>query len=363
MTDRAVLVTGAFGQVGRQCVRVLLARGTTVVGLGTRSAATADVAEALAAQGFPGQLIPAWADLRDAAAVAAIVAEHRPATIVHLAAVVAPAAYRDPAHAGQVNVTGTAHLLAAAGALPEPPLVLFASSAAVYGSRNPRRHPERITAATPVTPIDRYGADKVRAEALVTGSGLPHAVLRLAGVVSPDSAATFGRDHLVLVRAMPRDNRIHAVDARDVGLAFANAVDRRDRIEGRVLLIAGDDGYRHEQRALEDDLMAAIGIGRLGPGTGLPGDPADERGWSFTGWFDTTESQALLGYQAHRWPETVAWVAEGHARWRPVLRAVAPLVRAVLRGYFAVQRRRERRGRYADPWTLLARVYGPDILA
>jgi hypothetical protein len=29
----------------------------------------------------------------------------------------------------------------------------------------------------------------------------------------------------------------------------------------------------------------------------------------------------------------------------------------------ALQRRRERRGPYADPWTLIEKKYGPDVLA
>jgi hypothetical protein len=43
------------------------------------------------------------------------------------------------------------------------------------------------------------------------------------------------------MRAMPGDNRMHTVDARDVGLAFPNAVHRRDSINGKVPLIAGEE--------------------------------------------------------------------------------------------------------------------------
>ncbi len=32
------------------------------------------------------------------------------------------------------------------------------------------------------------------------------------------------------MRATPGDNRLHCVDARDAGTAFANAVDRREQI-------------------------------------------------------------------------------------------------------------------------------------
>jgi hypothetical protein len=156
---------------------------------------------------------------------------------------------------------------------------------------------------------------------------------------------------------------MHTVDARDVALAFANAVDRREAIDGKILLIGGDDTHLHTQRELEDDMMAAIGLGRLGPSASLPGDPDDDRGWAFTGFFDTTESQALLDFQRHDWSQTTAWMAESQGGRVAVLRVLGPLLRPVLRTVLAVQRRVEKRGRYADPWTLITQKYGTEVLA
>ena len=94
----------------------------------------------------------------------------------------------------------------------------------------------------------------------------------------------------------------------------------------------------------------------------MPGDPDDERGWSFTGFFDTTESQALLDFQQHAWADTVGWVAESMGRRRMIFRALGPVIRPVMRLFLAVLRRVERRGRYADPWRLIGTKY-PDVLA
>ena len=361
MTAGTILVTGAFGQVGGRCAQILLDRGRTVVATDLRTDKTAAVAAALSAgQGKP---IPAYIDLLDAEAVGDLVARHRPEAIIHLAAIVSPPSYRNPQLARRVNVGGTENLLSAATALSRPPLFLMASSAAVYGSRNPYRHPERITPDTPVRPIDQYGEDKVLAEAAIRASGLPYALFRLGGVISPDTQASINGDYLLLMRSMPGDNRIHAVDARDVALAFANAVDREAAIAGKVLLIGGNESYVKLQRDLEDDMMAGLGLGRLGPSASLPGDPSDDRGWSFTGWFDTTESQALLDFQQHDWDETVAWIAEPQAYLRPVLRALGPLLRPIIRTALGLQRRAEGRGRYADPWGLIEKKYGPSALA
>jgi len=361
MTVGTILVTGAFGQVGKRCAQILLDRGRTVIATDLSTDKTVAAAAELSVGA--GRLVPAYVDLLDPAAVRELVAAHRPEAIIHLAAIVSPPSYRNPGLARRVNVGGTENLLGAAAALPHPPLFLMASSAAVYGSRNPYRHPERITPDTPVDPIDQYGQDKVLAEAAIRASGLPYAMFRLGGVISPDTQSTFSGDHLLLVRSIPGDNRMHAVDARDVALAFANGVDREATIAGKVLLIGGNESYVMLQRDLEDDLMAGVGLGRLGPSASLPGDPSDDRGWSFTGWFDTTESQALLDFQEHDWHQTLAWLGESQGQLRPVLRALGPILRPVLRTALKLQRRAEGRGPYADPWTLIAKKYGPGALA
>ncbi len=324
---------------------------------------TTVVADELATQSHGGTLVVAYANLLDADTIAECVGRHQPAAIVHLAAMLAPASYRNPLLARKINVDGTHNLVAAARALPEQPLFVDASSASVYGSRNRHTHPQRITADTPVNPIDQYGEDKVLAEDVVRASGLPYTVLRLGGVISTDVKANFSSDYLVLMRATPRDNQLHTVDARDVALAFANAVDRRDAVNGKTLLIGGDDTHLHAFRDVEDGMMEAVGVGRLGPSASLPGDPDDERGWGFTGFFDTNEAQELLDFQEHSWEETLSWVAESLGRLRLVLRLLGPVIRPAMRTALALQRKVERRGRYANPWALIEKTYGPGALA
>jgi len=344
MSVTTVLITGAFGQVGKRCTEILLDRGRIVVAMDLRSDANVAAEQELRAGKRPGALIPAHVDLLDAERVRDLVATHRPEAIIHFAAILSPLSYRNPALARRVNVGGTENLMA--------------SSAAVYGSRNRYRYPERITADTPVNPIDQYGQDKVLAEEVVRASGLPYALLRLGGVISPDTQSGFNGDYLVLLRSMPGDNRIHMVDVRDVALAFANAVDRQATIAGKTLNMAGDDSYALLQRDFEDQLMTAVGLGALGPSASLPGNPDDDRGASFTGWFDTTEAQQLLDFQEHNWPQTRAWIAESSGRRRIALRALGPPRPSMRRRSSSAQR-----GPYADPWTLIEKKYGPGALA
>jgi nucleoside-diphosphate-sugar epimerase len=350
-----------MGQVGQHVVARLAERGDVVIALDLRTPATETAAARMSTVARPGSVVPAYADLTDGEAVHASVHAHEPDAIVHLAAIVSPPCYRNPQLARRVNVDGTRHLVEAATALPVPPAFVEASSAGVYGARNPYRNAGRITPETPPNPVDCYGEDKIEAEQIVAASGLRYAVLRLGGVVSPD--APTGPDYLVLMRSIPRDNRVHMVDVRDVALAFANAIDRIDVVDGKTLIVAGNESYVHTHCSVQDDMFDAIGLGRVGPAVNLPGNPDDDAGWSFTDWFDTTESQRLLDYQQHNWADTLAWVREAHRRRRMAIRAAAPLLRPLLRAGLAVQRRRDHRGDFADPWTLIARVYGEHVLA
>jgi nucleoside-diphosphate-sugar epimerase len=359
-----ILVTGAMGQLGRHVARILLQRGRTVLALDLDSPATRATAASLRpAPGAPGTLLPAWVNLLDAAGLRELLAEHRPAAILHLAAVIAPSCYKNPRFARKVNVEGTRNLVEAASALAQPPLFVEASSCSVYGSRNPHRHAARLGAATPVNPVDCYGEDKVAAEKIVAASGLPYAILRLGGIISPEAVGNTGPEFMLLMRATPRDNRIHAVDARDCALAFANAAERKDRIAGKVLLIGGNESCVLLEHQLEDGVTQALGLGRLGASAGLPGDPRDDHGWGLTDWLDTAEAQALLDFQQHDFADTMAWVAAAQGPRRLLLRALSPALLPLTRAFLAAQRRRERRGPYADPWALVGSKYGREVLA
>ncbi len=258
---------------------------------------------------------------------------------------------------------GTRHLVEAACALDEPPMFIECSSSAVYGSRNPHRHADRLNAQTPINPVDCYGEHKVASEHIVASSGLPHATLRLGGVLSSSVLKATGNEGAVLARAVPYDNRIHMVDARDVALAFANAVDRAEQINGKILMIAGDETNVLRQGQMMDAVMEAMGIGRLGTATSLPGDPDDDHGWFLTDWFDTTESQSLLQFQQHTWQETIDDIAAALGRRRMINTVLGPVIRFAMRRSAAKQLISDGRGQYADPWKLIEAHYGSAALA
>jgi nucleoside-diphosphate-sugar epimerase len=307
--------------------------------------------------------VPAWVNLLDREAVGQLVEQCMPAGIIHLAAAVSPACYRNPVAARQVNVEGTQHLLdAAVKHVPESAFVLT-SSAAVNGSRNPYRNLGRVTAATPINPIDCYGEQKAAAEELVTTSGLKHVILRLGGIMSADQMTAIRSDLMMMARITPRDNRVHMVDARDAANACINASDRIDTVSNHTFVIGGDESHVLTHTAVQDDCYAAIGLGRIGPSINCPGNPDDDTAWGLTDWFDTTESQNALAYQDHRWDQTMEWIAESLGAKRQAARLIGPIARPALRAHAARENRRDGVKRFADPWRVIRRRYGPEALA
>jgi GDP-4-dehydro-6-deoxy-D-mannose reductase len=164
------LITGGGGFVGHHLGELLRAAGDQVVSVDLE------------------------VDVADPAAIRAAVAAARPDAIYHLAAMTHVGESWDfPAEVLRVNVLGTASVLAAARAEPEPPVVLVVSSAEVYGSVSPDELP--IDETVPLRPLSPYAASKAAAEQLALqawrGYGQPVIVVRPFNHVGPGQAPTF----------------------------------------------------------------------------------------------------------------------------------------------------------------------------
>lgn len=351
MTD-AVLVTGGFGLVGSETVKQLAAAGRSVVVADLDTAANRKKTSSL-----PAGVTARWADLTDAAEVDRLVSAVSPSVIVHLAAVIPPPLYRNPALARKVNVDATKALVRAAEAQENPPRFVQASSNAVYGSRNPHRVTDVVRADTPPRPFELYSNTKFEAEHFVRASSLEWVVLRLGGVLSPNfSALPLSGDGIFIESALPTDGRIHTVDVRDVGAAFAAATTAD--VAGEILLIAGDDSHKLLQKDVGAALAAALGLPGVLP-EGRPGDPDDDDGWFLTDWMDTARAQEALAFQHHSWPDMLAEMRARMGWKRYLLRLVAPAARVFLARRAAY---RGAPGIHADLWGAIAERLGDPCL-
>ena len=157
---QTILITGAGGFIGSHTADTLLGAGKQVIGIDDFSTGRSEnLEQARSSDAF--NLIEA--DITEPGAVEAVVAEHRPDSIVHLAALVSvPAGEEDPAKNFRLNVTGT-QLVAEAARQHKVQRTVFASSAAVYG--NSTALPLEEIGQT--VPISQYGAAKLMSEQLL----------------------------------------------------------------------------------------------------------------------------------------------------------------------------------------------------
>lgn len=172
--SEAVLITGSSGFTGLRLAAKLREQGRRVVGL-TRSGATDWEIEG---------------DLTDPEAVTAVIAEARPAVVVHLAGITFPA-HPSPAEIYQANVVGTSILLDALARAEAPPeLVIVSSSATVYDQSDVG---DLITEEHPCRPLNHYGISKLAVEhiARLASKTLPIQVARPFNYTGPGQSTDF----------------------------------------------------------------------------------------------------------------------------------------------------------------------------
>ncbi|WP_228001492.1 NAD-dependent epimerase/dehydratase family protein [Nocardia australiensis] len=305
-----LLLTGAFGNIGSHVLAELLRRKHEVRCLAARTPAD----ERRAAR-FTSVTDVRWADIRDADAVADAVSGVE--TVLHFAAVIPPASDDDPDYARQVNVDGTANVIAACRAQPQPPRLIFASTFDVHGRTLDKPPPRRI--GDPLEAIDAYSRHKIEGEALVRRSELSWFIPRFADVPI-----------IGLRRAEPimfeigLDNRIEVLHPADAALAMANALET-ELVWGTTMFIGGGSSCQVTYREFVAGLLGAMGL-RM-----LPDNAFSDKVYA-TDWLDTEESQRLLWYQRCEFDTITADIAATLGWRRHLLPLTRPFVeRAMLR--------------------------------
>lgn len=324
-----ILVTGAFGNVGRSTLKALKAKGDQITVLEADTLANRRLVPSLAA----GCRV-IFGDVRDAA-VAREAVEGQDA-ICHLAALIPPAADRAPELARSINVGGTRNLLdvalacgAGGGAVPR---FVLASSIAAYGDR--LKTPWISTRDRLISsPGDVYAETKIECERLVRESGVPFTILRLTYIVW---AQKIHFDPLFF--HMPPATFIEICHTEDTGRAFAAAA-RVPEAEGATFNIGGGETCRTTFRDYLDRMLKLFG---LRSSSFLP-DKAFAPDGFHCGWLtDSDEAERVLHFRGKTIEDYYKEVGWETRLLRPWAAMVAPIVRQVLlkKSPFLPRRRR-----------------------
>jgi len=224
-----VLLTGITGFIGSHLAERLVADGVEVHGVAFEPPPHPHLAA------IADNVTIHRADLADVEGLRGAFAAARPDAVVHLAGQAIPSlAQRDASGTVQVNVVGTANVLAA---LEPGVLLVYASSADVYGV--PERVP--VNGAAPLRPTNVYAASKAAAEAIVREfgdrDGHPTVILRPANTNGPRQHPGLGASGFAkqiaeaeagLAEPVIRHGRLDAqrdfLDVRDIAAAYVAAI-------------------------------------------------------------------------------------------------------------------------------------------
>lgn len=314
-----ILVTGASGFVGPWLLAALAERGWgPITALGEPPV---DPVPALPAVTWRS------GDVRDPAALDALVAEVRPAVVFHLAAQASVAAsLEDPGATFEVNALGTLRLLDALRRHAPLARTLLVSSAEVYGQRSGRLGEELAPA-----PANPYAASKAAAEqvacAFARAYGLAVVMARPFNHTGPGQSARFapgafarqialieaGRQAPV-IRVGNLEARRDFLDVRDVVRAYLALAERGE--PGRAYNVCRGEAVALQ--AILDGLLAHAKVGidvepdpalmRPSDVPELVGEPAALR--AATGWTPTIPLEVTLADLLADWRRRIPFLGD-----------------------------------------------------
>lgn len=312
-----VLVTGAFGRLGQEGVERLLREGHSVIAFDLPNRRNRKEARR-----FGGRVNTVWGDIRKAEDIGPCVANCD--AIIHNAGILAPLSEKRPDLAYAVNVGGTKNILEAMKLREDPRVIVFASSLAVCGPREPGGPP--VTADDPAIGTDNYTSNKAECERLLQESGLPYVIFRIGVSVGVKAASgDLSPDVFRILFGINPDARLEWVHPEDVALAQARAI-QTPAAFGKILMIGGGEGCRLTFREFYDAMFEAAGVGQFPP-------EAYGKGAYYCDWLDTTESQALLHYQRIRFDDFIVALRHASRFTRGPTRLLSPLVRRFMLRY------------------------------
>jgi UDP-glucose 4-epimerase len=272
-----ILITGALGVNGAAVLRFLSARGIRPVVFENR-------VDLSLVRDLEGQFEVVQGDISDIAGLTRTFQAHKIQRVVHMAALMPPAAEANPYNGFIVNGLGTVNVLEAA-TLTGVERVIFTSSVSYYGRINEPEHlyPEYV----PVTedhypnPGSVYDVTKVASEVMglvyARTYGIEFASLRFANIFGPGKLARHGRVSLhskIIESALAgtpvrlpqgRDEKADMIYVDDVGagIGLATLSDRLPHTEYNISTGLGQTmvDFADAVRAVIPDADIEIGPG------------------------------------------------------------------------------------------------------
>ena len=252
MSKTRILLTGASGNVGYEALKQLAAQkerfDITVFDLKTPKS------EKLFAK-YKNDIRVFYGDITDPQAT--VEACKNIDFVIHLAAIIPPAAYKNKALTEKINVGGTINLLANIEKYSPNAFFAYSSSVATYGDRLEDIY---IKVSDPQKPSigDYYAETKIMAEKAVRKSRSRWTIFRLSAIMGAGNHKISG-----LMFLMPLETPVEITTPEDTARAFINAVNHQPELEGRIFNLGGGEKNRVIYRDLLEKSFRIYGLGKL----------------------------------------------------------------------------------------------------
>lgn len=175
--------------------------------------------------------------------------------VIHLAALIPPAADKHPELARKINVEGTHNLIEHIEKNSPNAFLIYSSSVSVYGDRV-HNSDIYVSDDLKISEGDIYGQSKMDAEKIVQNSKLRWTIFRLAAIM---------KNHKIskLMFHMPLDTRLEICTPEDTGCAFVNAINHIDLLQGKVFNLGGGEACCISYREFLQRSFRIFGLGKL----------------------------------------------------------------------------------------------------
>lgn len=181
--------------------------------------------------------------------------------VLHPAALIAPAADKNPPLCKMINCGGTENIIAAIKMQTcngDNVRFVYISSVAAYGDRLPPIHMVKV--GDPLKPSvgDYYATTKIAAERAVIESGLKYwAVLRQTYIAIPNVASLLDP----ILFHQPVNTHIELITSEDAGYGLIQTIETPDDFYGRVYNMGGGPACRVVFKDYIERMMQIFGLG------------------------------------------------------------------------------------------------------
>jgi nucleoside-diphosphate-sugar epimerase len=323
-----VLVTGAFGNVGVSTLKALIDEKKHEITCFVRP----KLSNLRKARKYKNDVRIVWGDLRNPKKVNEAVKDQD--IVLHIAAIIPPAANRSRKRTFDINLGGTKNIVDAIQKQSTKPKLIYTSSVAVYGDvRELGEHCIDINYPFNPSPDDFYAVTKIKAEEYIKESGIEYMIFRLSYIPNSDSIKL-----TPLMFRMPLDTPIEFTHTLDTGVALSNAIEKKGMF-GKVWNLGGGKKNQIYYKEFLENMLPFMGVDML-PDEAFSTEPFH------CCFYDTKELEKLLKFQKHTMDDLYQEMVEKTKAARVFARIFKPIVvpfLLMLSPYYAKNKRLKRK--------------------